>query len=388
MSIKLSAKSIRESIKKISAVYGTMAKKDDAVIVFQAAEGKGKDGSVVKGATLTLFNGSAMVSTKMTVEGDLSAPVELRLSGEFVSAVNALLNLSGDLTITPGKEVMLSVGDAKVTIPQKEAGIMPVPFEIAKPGAVKAQLMVSGEEFLRASNGVLFAALNEDSPVGGVSITATNGQLSLKATDGKRISEQVIPVLKSKFSEGTEEASMVLGPTNLKILNGNLGGGSIAIAKTDSHIVVQSGGDLWQLPLVKNNFPNQLFASVKAMVGTGGKVAVNVKSLLNAMDIVTVTADNSLQAVCELEVGGGKAVLYDVEHTASAPVEVQGDITALARFSVNYLRSCVRALPAESICMEVLPAICVMSADGVDALVALAQVKKPEPAATAETAEK
>ena len=383
MSVKVIIKkdALEGAIKKVAGVYSQMGKKDSALIVMQAVNGKRGD-QVFKGLTLTISNGSTQVSTNLfcEMESEIEGNVSFSVGADLINAVNALSGAKGEkYTLTESENVVVvSMGNNNIKIPKKAEGVMPVPFDISIPDTkIEGKICITGKDFRTSVASILFAALADDEKaLGGIGCIVDGEKMVFRAMDSVRLAEATISTVKVD-AEGA--VNFVVSPSVIKLITATAGDGNVAIIKTTKHLLVQVGNDMWQIALLDKNYPHKVFECINA---TGGIVNINKAELLVALDIISAT-DNLVESTARLSIeedesGNTLMVIYsrDEQSRATVAIKKEGDVPLVTCFSTKLLKSCAMAFKGETlnfVLAENAPLI--ITAEGEGIRVALCPVK-------------
>lgn len=345
-----------DAAKKINSVFGLMAKKDSAVISVRCAIKTKKDGTTVKGVSITHFNGSTQIVCSLTVDdkSDVESGAGFNVGAEFISAILTLGAAKGDeITITDGGAIKVSVGGAAISVKKKTEGVMPIKLDVTDPSLIEGRFCLKADAFKGSAQNVLFAALNDDSAVGGVGIVA-NADCVFRATDRHRLAESSAKIQQSAFAGDVKEIRAVVSPSVLKCVTGGFGKEVMVFVKTKNHLTIQVGADIWQMPVLDKDFPHKIFEGVKAMK-RGNTVSFNKAELLTALDIVNVGAASVNDAVCQLTFEGTDKMVVssrDGGNHANVGVKVEGDVPAATQFSIKLLKTVVGSFKGDAPIME------------------------------------
>lgn len=370
MKLIIKKDALESAMKKIGGVYGQMPKKDAAVIVLQAVVGKKGEG-VFKGLTITMSNGSSQVATNIFLEmsSDIPENTSLSVGGELVGAVNALAGVKGEhYTISEnGGSIVVAVGDNSVTLSKKVEGVMPVAFDIKNPDVgIEGKVMLEGKSFKGAVAKILFAALSDDEKaIGGVAVKCTTDGISFRATDSFRLAQSSIG------TQATAEFDFVVSPSVLKLIVATVSNDKVVMIKTEKHLLVQVGNDLWQVALLDKKYPHRIFEDMQKM-DRGTIITANKAELLVALDIVSVSAK---EGIVTFEVDGDKLVAFGEGRVAKATFtyEADGELPGAITFSNKFFKQCLMAYEGEKVSFSTKK-VALFSAEGEGLFVGLCSV--------------
>lgn len=369
MKLIIKKEALESAMKKIGGVYGQMPKKDAAVIVLQAVVGK-KGEEVFKGLTVTMSNGSSQVATNIFLEmsSDIPENTSISVGGELVSAVAALSGVKGEFyTISEnGGSVIVAVGDNSVTLSKKVEGVMPVAFDIKNPEIkVEGKVMLEGKSFKSAVAKILFAALSDDEKaIGGVAVKCTTDGISFRATDSFRLAQSSIG------TQATAEFDFVVSPSVLKLIVATVSNDKVVMIKTEKHLLVQVGNDLWQVALLDKKYPHRIFEDMQKM-DRGTVITANKAELLVALDIVAASGKETVT----FEVDGEKLFAFGEGRGAKATFtyEADGELPGAITFSNKFFKQCLMAYEGEKVSFSTKK-VALFSAEGEGLFVGLCSV--------------
>lgn len=371
MKLIIKKEALENAVKKIGGVLGQMPKKDAAVVVLQTVVGK-RGEEVFKGLTITMSNGQSQVATNIFCE--LSSECEnasVMIGGELVSAVTALSGVKGEfytLTEVDGA-VIVGIGESSIKLSKKVEGVMPVTFDIKKQDCVIAgKVAIDGKAFKSAVSRILFAALlDDDRAAGGIGVVCKEGKIVFRSTDTFRLAESSVetPV--------ENEFTFVVSPSVLKLVLGTVTTEKVVLIKTDRHLLVQVGNDMWQVSLLDKNYPHAIFEHARSME-KGCSVTVNKAELLTALEIVDVSSKDG-KFTFELE--GDKLVAFGEGKTSKATFgyEVEGELPVCASFSNKFFKQCLLAFQGDKVSFT-LGTVSIFAVEGENLFVGLTGVAK------------
>lgn len=376
--LNIKKEALEGAIKKLAGVYSLMAKKDACVISLQAVVGK-RGNEPFKGLTLILNNGGTQVASNIFCElsSQLDSATTTLVGAEFINAVNALAALKGDYTLKETESsIVVSVGDNDIVVTKKSEGVMPVDFDIKDAGKIQCQMQFEAADFKVGVGRILFAALaDEEKAAGGIGIVATATSLLVRALDGVRVAESSLVPKSTTLTDASLD--FVLSPLSMKQICANCATGVIVLIKTEKHLIVQLGNDLWQFPLVAKTFAHKVFDGLKTLVSKGN-MSVDRNALLTALDIVDATssAESVSFTLCQED---GKTVLYGKDRQSKATVEatVEGELPLQIAFATKLFKSCVASFKGEKVIVSLSDPVkpAVFSAEGETVFVAVAPAK-------------
>lgn len=370
MKLIIKKDALESAMKKIGGVYGQMSKKDAAVVVLQAVVGK-NGAEVFKGLTITMSNGSSQVATNIFCEmsSDIAEKTSLSVGGELIGVISALSGVKGEFyTITEnGGSIVVSVGDNSVTLSKKVEGVMPVAFDVKNP-----EIMVygkvaldDGKAFKSAVAKILFAALSDDEKaIGGVAVKCGTDSINFRATDSFRLAQSSLNALPS------EEFDFVVSPSVLKLIIATVSNDKVVMIKTEKHLLVQVGNDLWQVALLDKKYPHRIFEDMQKM-DRGTVITANKAELLVALDIVGASGKETVT----FEVDNEKFVAFGEGRGAKATFsyEADGELPGAITFSNKFFKHCLMAFEGEKVSFSTKK-VAVFSAEGEGLFVGLSAV--------------
>lgn len=358
MKIIIKKEAALDAAKKLNCVYGLMAKKDSALVSMRCAVKTKKDGSTVKGVSITHFNGSTQIVCSLTVESesDIESGAGFNVGAEFISAILTLGNAKGEEVIITdgGGAVRVASGGATISVKKKTEGVMPIKLDVTDQSLIEGRFCLPADAFKNSAQNVLFAALNDDSAVGGVGIVANADTVQFRATDRHRLAESSAKIQQSAFAGDVKEIRAVVSPSVLKCVTGGFGKEVMVFVKTKNHLTIQAGTDIWQIPVLEKDYPHKIFEGIKGMK-RGNSVSFSKADLLTALDIVNVGAASVNEAVCQLTFEGTDKMVVsskDGSNHADIGVKVEGDVPAATQFAIKLLKTVVGSFKGDAPVME------------------------------------
>lgn len=307
---------------------------------------KKKDGRCQ--VSMIAIDGRVQIAGNLFAEdADIEDTLAFSLGKDFVDVIGAMKGAERIRLEVNTNNVVVSSGSAKVTLAQRTEGVAPIAFDIMDRNNIKAVYVLDSASIKAATEAVLVAAEDaDDSRCPGIRFVADGDRMMLRSMCSTTLAQASVSISQKQVVNASEFS--VKG----RLIKGILSccKDEVKIYHTSSHVVIQNGMQLWQIPVIDSNFPGAAFGNIMA---DSRKVSVEFdkQEFLGACMVVSAAQK---EKVVSLQTDGGSLMVKNADGTGNATVKLAGLTGELEETGINLLivKNVLLGIRGEKVVME------------------------------------